>query len=188
VSPQKLLLLHVSSTGLMVSLLAIHFPSDELTKARAELERRGRDYSHSLAELIAREGTSAIDSVARTAEVSNVFLLTAAADDAPLPAVTEPYTLEFEDRIAFVRSVAGARGTLIVELSTQRLTRARTEMTRTAVAGGFASLVLGLMLAFALRRFERALVARAARERALEVVLRAPPANDTEPESHARTG
>ena len=187
----KLLLLNVVCTSLIVWLLAFHFPSDRLTAARAELERRGHAYSSAIAEQISREGATSVDAVARDGEVTHVLLLTAADGQAPMPAVETPYVLEFKDRLALVRGVAGAaHGTLIVELSTESLTRARAEMTRTAVAGGLAALALGLVLAFLLGRIGRALAARAARERAIEFVVfsGARPANDTEPESLPRAG
>lgn len=171
----KLLALIGTTTGAVVVILATYFPSQQIEASQAALQRKATTYGG----LIARQVASAIafedretarevfDSVAQDADVESLVLFKADGTilhsrgvagewiEAAKRGVVEQKLVELADRIAVVTPVValeGPRGTLVLELSTRALEETKASVTRTAVLVGAATMLLGMLLAYAIAR------------------------------------
>lgn len=171
----KLLALIGSTTSAVVIALAAFFLVEQISTTQQALKRKAAAY----ATLTARQVASAIafddretarevfDAVAQDQDVESLTLFDAQGQvlhargaagswiAAAKHGVRAQRMVELEDRIAVVTPVVsaeGPRGTLVIELSMQRLHAAIHDMTKQAVAVGAGMVLLGMLLAYAIAR------------------------------------
>jgi two-component system, chemotaxis family, sensor kinase CheA len=171
----KLLLLIVSLVLGVASLLGAYLVSRQVAEMRAELETKASAYGR----LAAKEVESAIafddretarevfDSLAEDHDIESLTLFTSkgailrargvlsSAAPAALKHATQATPFSVGDRIGVavpVVSLEGPRGTLVVELSTQRLAASRSAVLRRAAIAGLLAAAVGALGAFMIAR------------------------------------
>jgi two-component system chemotaxis sensor kinase CheA len=171
----KLLLLIVSLVSSIALLLGSYLISRQVGEMRGDLETKAATYGR----LVGKEVESAIafddretarevfDSLAEDQDIESLTLFTAkgtilrarGALSSGLPGAlrhaSQPTAFSLGDRIGVavpVISLEGPRGTLVVELSTQRLTDSRSKVLRRAAVAALLAAAIGALGAFLIAR------------------------------------
>jgi two-component system, chemotaxis family, sensor kinase CheA len=171
---QRLIALIALSTISIVGTLAIYFTSRQIDEITNNLRGKAASY----ADLAAKQTTSAVafsdretarevlTSIASDPDLESATLFgehgerlfeygTPSAWVANATKATTPKTIETGSRVATVTpvvSLEGPRGTLVLEMSTERVAHVRTRLVWTAIASGSVALCLAVLMAWLIAR------------------------------------